>query len=1108
MKQLFKNLKTDNSTARARQLRYLFLFCLQIFSCFAISQKQNLKFDHLTTLDGLSQSNVLCILQDSRGFMWFGTEDGLNKYDGYNFTVYKNDPKKNNTLSNNYINDIVEDNDGDLWIATSEGGLNKYNRQKDEFIHYKYDPENPTSISNDFVSCLLKDSKGNIWAGTGDGVSVFVRKNNRFIRYLRNENDNNSISDNSVTAIYEDSEHNIWIGTVAGLNSFNPEKKSFTHFLHNDNDTESLSSNSIISIFEDSKHHLWIGTNGGGLNLLNRQTGKFRIYKKNNTKAPGICENIIFSMTEDNEGKIWIASENNGISILNPVTETFANYEYSDFNGTGLSSNSINRIYKDKKENIWIGTFNAGINLLNRDVSKFIHYTHTSFLNSLSNNKVLNISEGSKDNLWIATDGDGVDFFDRSTGKFKHFRHEAGNTNTIAGNNVLSVLEDSYQNVWVGTYLNGITVINRNKNTYRHYKNDPANPHSLASNSGWVIYEDREKNIWVGSENGVSLYDRNKNRFIQYKDGKDQLSNNTVTCIYEDSDGFIWIGTGGGGINRLNKKTNKVNQFQHDDNKNSLGNNLVNSFCEDKNGNLWIGTNNGLNCLNRKTNLFTGYGIEDGLPHEKIVGILKDDQGNLWISTGKGLSKFNPGNKTFKNFGVADGLQGNEFKLAYCKTPSGAMYFGGNNGFNEFFPDSIKESSFDPPLVMTDFRIFNKSVLISKDKNDPSPLKKDITETKEITLTYKSSVITFEFASLNYTGREKKQYAYKLEGFDLEWNNIGTKRTATYTNLDPGKYIFKVRGLNNEGNWSSNIAGIQLTITPPFWLTWWFRITAIIAIVGGVIIFYRARINAIKRQRKILQQKVKEQTIQLINSNEEEHKARLEADHANEELEKKNKELEQFVYIASHDLREPLRTTAGFVDLFQKQYKGRLDEKADTYLSYITQAADRMKMLIDDLLDYSRIGNKKEFNQVDCNIILEEVLADLGTVLTEAGAEINASQLPIIYAYPTGIKQLFQNLIANGIKFRKKDAAPKIKISAELTDSSWKFSLTDNGIGIEPQHTERIFAIFQRLHTRKEYEGSGIGLAHCKKIVELHNGEIWVESTPGKGSSFYFKLPA
>jgi ligand-binding sensor domain-containing protein/signal transduction histidine kinase len=1108
MKQLFKNIKPDNRLVCAKQLRYLFLFCLQAFSCFAFSQKQDLKFDHLTTLNGLSQSNVICFLHDSRGFMWVGSENGLNRYDGYNFIVYKNDPAKKSSLSNNHVTDIVEDVHGDLWIATWEGGLNKYDRQKDEFTHFKRDSTDPNSISDNYISCLLKDTKGDIWAGTSNGINVFDQKNSRFIKYLWDNNSNKSISNNSAAVIYEDTRHNIWIGTAEGLNLFNPEKKSFTHFLHNNDDPESLSSNKITSIFEDSKRRLWIGTNGGGLNLLDKQTGRFRIFKKGNTKAPGICDNIVYSITEDDEGMIWVASENNGISIFNPATETFTNYEYNGSNNTSLSSNSINRIYKDRKGNIWIGTYNAGINLFNKDVSKFIHYKYNSFSNSLSNNNVMGICEDRGNNIWIATDGGGLDLYNRTTGNFKNFRHEEGNKNTIAGNNVLSVLEDSYKNLWVGTYGNGVTVINKNKNTYKHYKNDPANPHSLGGTSGWVIYEDKEKNVWIGTPiNGLSLYDRKNDYFIQYNQKKNNLSGNNVISIYEDSDGFLWIGTDRSGLNRLDKKTNKVVQFLHDDNKNSLNNNTVNSLYEDKNGNLWIGTNNGLNCLNRKTNFFTSYGVADGLPHEKVVGILEDDKGNLWISTSNGLSTFNLASKTFKNFGVGDGLQGNEFKQACWKTRSGRMYFGGINGFNEFFPDSIKANPYEPPLVFTNFQIFNKQVSIARDRNDPSPLKKNITETKEITLPYSSSVVSFEFATLNYISPDKKQYAYMLEGFDKTWNEVGTKHTATYTNLDPGKYVFKVKGLNNEGNWSSAITSIKLTVTPPFWMTWWFRIAVAIVVAGSVIVFYRVRINAVKRQRKLLQQKVKEQTIQLVYSNEEEQKARLEADKANIELEKKNTELEQFVYIASHDLREPLRTTTGFVELFQKQYKGKLDEKADKYLSYIAQSGNRMKRLIDDLLDYSKLGSKVELQQLDCNIILQEVLADLGIAVTEAGAKINAGHLPVISGHQTGIKQLFQNLIANGIKFRKKDVAPVIRITVEKSNASWKFSFAVNGIGIEKQHCDKIFEIFQRLHSRKEYEGSGIGLAHCKKIVELHKGNIWVASLVGGGSTFHFTLP-
>jgi len=551
----------------------------------------------------------------------------------------------------------------------------------------------------------------------------------------------------------------------------------------------------------------------------------------------------------------------------------------------------------------------------------------------------------------------------------------------------------------------------------------------------------------------------------------------------------------------------KGNEFKQNDQENSLSDNSVNCILEDETGNLWIGTNDGLNCMDRKTNAFTIYTTKEGLPNDVIFGILQDSKKNLWVSTNRGISQFTPSIKRFKNFGIADGLQSNEFKQSYCKSRSGLMYFGGINGFNEFDPGSIKETKFDPPLVITEFRIANKEVSIAINDEDSSPLKKNITETRNITLPYNSNVISFEFASLNYIPAEKKQYAYMLEDFDKNWNEVGIKRTAMYTNLDPGRYIFKVKGLNNEGEWSPRIIRIHLTITPPYWLTWWFKAGVLIVIIGGAAGFYRWRINSINVQKRNLEQRVKEQTHQLIKSTEEEQRARKEAEQANKDLEIKNKEMEQFAYIASHDLQEPLRTTSSFVGLLQNQYQGKLDEKADRYITYILEASERMKVLIKNLLDFSRIGNKKELEQVDCDKVLHNVLDDLGIAISEAGATIKYSQLPVISGYATELKQLFQNLVTNAIKFRKKETPPAINISVQYKEGYWEFAFKDNGIGIEEKFSEKIFVIFQRLHTRTEYEGSGIGLSHCKKIVELHKGKIWVESRPGEGSTFYFTLP-
>jgi signal transduction histidine kinase/ligand-binding sensor domain-containing protein len=767
-------------------------------------------------------------------------------------------------------------------------------------------------------------------------------------------------------------------------------------------------------------------------------------------------------------------------------------------------------IYKDSYGNMWVGTFAGGVNILSKDINLFDHYKHTSAPNSLNHNNVLSFCESRNGKIWVGTDGGGLNLFDPSTKKFTYYTHDPKNNNSICGNYVLGVCEDSKGNVWVGTWADGITVFNPGSGEYRHFKNKPGDLSSLSSNNAWVIFEDSEKNIWVGTYGGgLNLYDPQKNAFIRFDDSTASSVIKQIYTIAEDEKGNLWLGTDGGGLRVFNKKTKTFTRYVHEEGKNSLSDNRINYIYRDKLGNFWINTMVGLNYFDRKTGHFITYTVEDGLPNNVIYGVAEDNNGHIWISTNRGLSRMDLQTKKFKNYTPADGLQSYEFKgHAVCKTKSGTMYFGGINGFNEFFPENVKEAVYEPPLVLTGLQVLNKKVPIAVDAKDQSPLKKDITETKELTLSYGQSVITFEFASLNYTVAEKKQYAYMLEGFDKAWNEIGTNRTATYTNLDPGNYVFKVKGLNNEGDWSTRTVSVNLTIKPPYWKTWWFKMLCVLVIAAIVVVIFRIRMRSIRKQKTRLENLVNEKTRQLVESTEEEHRARADAELANKELERKNKELEQFAYVASHDMQEPLRTTSSFVELLQKQYHGKLDEKADKYLTYIVQASDRMKVLIKDLLDYSRIGKAESQVKVDCNVVLEETLADLTVVIRETGAEITSDPLPVITGYPTEMKQLFQNLLTNAIKFRKKEVTPKIRITVKKNKNAYEFSFKDNGIGIDKKHSDRIFIIFQRLHSRNEYQGSGIGLAHCKKIVELHGGRIWIDSKPDEGTKFLFTIRA
>ena len=947
-------------------------------------------------------------------------------------------------------------------------------------------------------------------AGLYGGFCLFDADKRKFKFYKNNDRDTNSLSQNSVYRIIEDNYGELWIGTRKGLDRFNPATGKFVHYHNDPENKKSIGPGYIRTVYKDSKGNIWAGTQGSGIALFNRNDNSFSNFKHDPRNKTSISHNDILSFTEDNKGKLWVGTENGGINVFDYAKNTFVCYQYNEYDPFSLSGNSIHSLYKDDIGNIWAGTCSGGINFLPLFGDKFTHYKKIpNSSNSLSNNLVLAISSDRDNIIWIGTDGGGLNRFDPRTHQFTAHLNVKSNPKSMYSDYVLSVSEYLPGVLALGFHRGGIDLFDVRKQSFTHYAPGVETSNRLTSASVNIVYTDRQNNLWAGiHDNGsIYLFDKNAKAFTgifpDAKDGKSIISN-SILDMYETKAGQLWIG-GDKGLYLLDRVAGKFIYYQHDpENKYSLSNNTVYSIMEDQAGNLWLGTAGGLNFFDTKTKTFTAYTEKDGLPNNTVWTTRQDYHGNLWMSTNKGISRFNPATKVFRNYTVNDGLQSNTFKArASFQSPGGEMFFGGVNGFNTFYPDSIKDNNFVPPVYITGFQVFNKPVGIG----NYSPLKQSINEVKEITLSYQQSVFTIEFAALNFTQPGQNMYAYKLEGFDNEWNYAGNKRTATYTNLDPGTYVFKVKGSNNDSVWNETGASLTITIRPPFWLTWWFMIAVSLLIGGSVFGFYRFRMNIIKKQKALLEQKVNEQTIQLVQLNKEEHKARLEAGHANEELERKNTELEQFVYIASHDLQEPLRTTSSFVELFQKQYKGKLDEKADTYLSYISQATGRMKTLINDLLEFSRIGSQKELQQVDCNTILQEVATDLGMALSEAGAEINADQLPVILGYRTGIKQLFQNLITNAVKFRKKDVPPIIKICAETKDDAWKFSFTDNGIGIDQQHSEKIFVIFQRLHNRKEYEGSGIGLAQCKKIVELHGGKIWIESRPGEGTTFHFTIP-
>jgi len=841
------------------EVRYIvqLLWIITILPINLYSQKDDIKFERWHK--GLSQKSVLCISQDSKGFMWFGTYDGLHRFDGYKVKVYKSEIGDPYSLCNNTVRFIFEDRSGILWIGT-DGGLNQFDRETERFFHYQYDPNNPNSISANMVQWICEDTSGMLWIGTfTGGLNRFDREKKQFVRYQNNPNDSTSISHNLVSCVYTDRSGNLWAATNGGLNKFDPQKNNFVHYQYDPSNSHSLSGNGAYRIYEDRNGSLWIGIMGGGLDLFDNKKGRFIHYRNRANDPFSLSDNRVRSIFEDQSGSLWIGTED-GLNRFDRKNGKFIRYKNNPNDPFSLSNNTVLFIYEDHSGILWIGNDYGGINKFDRGTTRFEHYRKKpNNSNSLSGDIVSSIYEttdrGEKI-LWIATEGGGLNKYDKRKNLFTHYLFDPKNPNSINDNHVRALLEDRLGILWIGTNT-GLCQFDREKGTFICYNADPNNPFSLSNDVVFSIHEDKFGLLWIGTYGGgLNLFDRAKNRFTHYltdPENPNSLSDNFVWSMCEDADGTLWIGTANGGLNQFNREKNQFVRYQvNPNNLNSLSSNKILCLHEDTSGILWIGTTDGLNSFNKVHNLFFRYRVTDGLPSNTIQSILEDDQGNLWLGTQDGLSRFTPSTKKIRNFTVSNGLQSNEFGVNACfKSQSGELYFGGINGFNAFYPDSIKNNPYIPPIVITDFQIFNKSVRIGEKIEGHVVLDKSITEMKEITLSYKENVFLFEFASLHLASPENNQYAYMMEGFDKDWNYTDAgRRIATYTNMSSGEYIFRVKGSNSDGVWNEEGASLRIIITPPFWQTLWFKMIMSVLIAGCVFWIYQWR-KMIAKQREL-----------------------------------------------------------------------------------------------------------------------------------------------------------------------------------------------------------------------------------------------------------------
>jgi PAS domain S-box-containing protein len=837
-------------------LMYAWMLIVLLWS-FATAQTQNIQFKHLTTNDGLSHSFVHSICQDKYGFIWIGSDDGLNRFDGNNFHVYKKNIRDKYSISSSNVISVFEDSRGDLWIGTRQG-LNLYDRKNDRFIRYP-------RWSQFVINSIAEDKERNLWIGTSVDLYRYDVKNDSVQEYLPNTllRDKGYLSGVGILPIMIDSRKNVWIGTSYGLNLYDKEKNLFINYYYDENNPNSLNSNDIRSILEDKSGRIWIGT-PVGLNLFTNpkdhpKKSMFVHYQNSSYDQNSISKGAVLSLLEDDKHNLWIGIENGGLDLLDLNTykkgvNNFVHFKNDPNRGTSLSNNSIYSLFQDKQGNIWIGTFGNGLNILNPIADKFMHFkSEPGSKNSLSNNQV-NVFLEENDFLWIGTEG-GLNRYNKKDNTFKHYVNDPLNKKSIGSNAVWALCKDKRGNLWIGTWGGGLNRFDYKTESFEHYYNDPRDTNSIGSNNMFSIFEDSRGRLWIGTMGGgLNMFDSKRKIFTRYNISNSGIYTNYVSSIIEAKNGDLWLANETS-FERFDRKTKIFEHYVHvDGDSTSLSSNKAISSFADSKGNIWLGTDAGLNLFNESTKGFTCYQIENGLPDNCINSILEDDHGNLWIGTNKGLSKFInainlPAKPEFKNYSYGDGLQGNEFGRRSClRGADGTMYFGGTNGFNVFNPDKIIGNTYIPPVVITEFRIFNNPMTIG-DKG----LKNDADSAEDLILSSKQSVFSLDFSALNYVSSSNNQYAYKMEGFDNAWNYVGTKHTTTYTNLDPGKYIFRVKGSNNDGVWNEKGIALPIVITPTFWQTLWFRLILLAAFLGIVFWMYkwRKQLGELATQRRI-----------------------------------------------------------------------------------------------------------------------------------------------------------------------------------------------------------------------------------------------------------------
>lgn len=1103
-----------------------------------LSQKitADVRFRRLSENVQLSNLNITAVAADSKGFLWVGTMDGLNRFDGYDFKIYRNIENDTTSLGKNRIETIYEDFGGVLWISTLNSGLQYYDRSTDGFVRI---PE--FSQRHCQVFRITEDAQHNLWIGGAFNGQAFVAVRHRDTRQW--EKFLLFRSAEGIYSILQVSENEFWLGSQSnGLLKWNRTTNVIEkHYLHDPKNNNSLAGNDVRMIVPDKRGNLWIATHDGGLSKFNVMASEFTNFTSNSTPGlPSLPNNTIRCMISDGDD-LWLATENGGLSRMNMETGVLTNFLYDKANPNSIINNSIWSVCKDKQGRIWAGSFAKGLCVLDILEDKLPIYDQL-----LKDDLVNVIFTDSKSRMWIGTE-DGLVLKDKAGSR--RFRFDPNNKGSISSNAINVVYEDRDRRIWVGVWDGGINRFVEETETFVRFDHDPNRPEGLSDPNVFDITQSGTTGeLLVATFGGLNiLKDEKKGVFDKpfiYQHEGDQFH----FTLHEDKEHNLWVGARSGlSIHSLETKEVTSVNIWDDTTRTSE---QINCIFEDHNGTLWVGSSGGLHQM-VSSGKFVSYTVKDGLPVDFVQGILEDEKGNLWLGTSKGLSVFNPVTKQVKTYDESDGLLSNELRRkSFLKMKNGRMLVGGK-GINSFYPDSLVSNPHMPFVYITDLKVFNRSI---KPNADDGILKNDIVGTKEIYLGHDQLFFTIHYVGINFTSSYKNQYAYKLDGFDANWINVGNQRFATFTNLDPGRYVFRVRASNNDGLWNEEGTSLIIHILPPWWKTWWARTLLLLGAGALATLIFVLRTRSIvianrqleeavnqktqelqkanialrkseeeitEKNRRLMAQseKLAAQNEELLLSQEEVWKQRdlvaqqnanleMEVAKRTNELLDYNQQLQQFAFIAAHNLRAPVARILGL-----GQILGMMDstpEKKDEIYPKLIQTARELDGVVTDLntiLD-SRKNSELHVTDIDLATEVDKISRTLEREIASTHAVIhtNFREVCTIRTVKPYLESILYNLISNAIKYRDPSRSPIIDVKTEQLANEVRLTVADNGLGIDlTTHRDKLFTLYSRFHIH--LEGKGLGLYLVKTQITALGGRIELESTVGVGSTFkvYFK---